>query len=40
VRAEPNPLEVPLLRTLLELSLEPARRELQEEQKGKLIVPG
>jgi hypothetical protein len=40
VRTEPNPLEVPLLRTLLELSLGPARRELQEEQKGKLIVPG
>jgi hypothetical protein len=38
VRTEPNPLEVPLLRTLLELSLGPARRGVQEEQKGKLIV--
>ena len=40
VRAAPNPLDVPLLRTLLELSLGAARRQLEEEQKGKLIVPG
>jgi hypothetical protein len=38
IRTSPDPLSVELLRTLLELSLDLARRSAREEQRGRLIV--
>jgi hypothetical protein len=39
VRSASNPLHVPFLEMLFEFSIELARSRIQEEQKGKLILP-
>jgi hypothetical protein len=40
VRSAERPQDAPFLRMVLELSLGTAKQEVQEEQKGKLIIPG